>query len=114
MPLKASDIVKKLPEGGKKNCKECGFPTCFAFAMKVAGDSSLLSKCPYLPEEVREELAEALAPPIKLVTIGKGDKAISVGDEEVIYRHEKTFMNPPGIVVLFRDDEDEGEVGWEI
>ena len=114
MPLKASDIVKKLPEGGKKNCKECGFPTCFAFAMKVAGDSSLLSKCPYLTDEVRAELEDALAPPIRLVRIGKGDKAIAVGDEEVIYRHEKTFKNPPGIGVLLRDSEDDAEIERKI
>ena len=48
MPIKGTDIVKKLPEGGKKNCKECGFPTCFAYAMKLASGGTTLDKCPYL------------------------------------------------------------------
>ena len=33
MALKALDIFKLTP---KKNCKDCGFPTCMAFSMKVA------------------------------------------------------------------------------
>ena len=61
MALKASDIQKKLPEGGKKNCKECGFPTCFAFAMKLAAGAISVHKCTYLSEEIKVELEEALA-----------------------------------------------------
>ena len=33
MALKGLDIFKLSP---KKNCKECGCPTCMAFSMKVA------------------------------------------------------------------------------
>ena len=51
MALKGTDVVKRLPEGGKKNCRECGFPTCFAFAMKLAGAGTSLDKCPYLSED---------------------------------------------------------------
>lgn len=105
MALKASDIQKKLPDGGKKNCKECGFPTCFAFAMKIASRSVSVDKCPYLPDEVKIELEEALAPPIKMVTVGSGENAVSVGEEEVMYRHEKTFLREPGIAVLVSDTE---------
>ena len=72
MAIKAGDIQKKLPEGGKKNCKECGLPTCFAFAMKLASRSVSVDKCPYLEDEIKIELTEALAPPIRLVTIGVG------------------------------------------
>ena len=97
MVLKASDIQKKLPDGGKKNCKECGFPTCFAFAMKLATNPPLVEKCPYLPGEVKAQLQEALAPPIKMVTIGVGENALSIGEEEVMYRHEKTFYRLPEI-----------------
>jgi acetyl-CoA decarbonylase/synthase complex subunit gamma len=110
MPLKGTDIVKKLPDGGKKNCKECGFPTCFAFAMKLAAAGTTLDKCPYLPEDIRAELEEALAPPIKLVTIGKGANALQIGNEEVIYRHEKTFVHPPGIGLLVADKEPEAKI----
>ncbi|MBM4324652.1 MAG: acetyl-CoA decarbonylase/synthase complex subunit gamma [Deltaproteobacteria bacterium] len=114
MALKASDIQKKLPEGGKKNCKECGFPTCFAFAMKLASGAVSVQKCPYLPAEVKTELEEGLAPPIRLVTIGTGETAFSMGEEEVIYRHEKTFYRPSGIAILISDKEDEGTISAKI
>lgn len=114
MALKASDIQKKLPDGGKKNCKECGFPTCFAFAMKLASGAVSVQKCPYLPPEVKTELEEGLAPPIKLVTIGTGANAFSIGEEEVIYRHEKTFYRPSGIAILISDKEEEGVISSKI
>jgi len=114
MALKASDIQKKLPEGGKKNCKECGFPTCFAFAMKLAAGAISVHKCTYLSEEIKVELEEALAPPIRLVTIGVGENAFSIGEEEVIYRHEKTFYRSPGIALLISDKEDEGTISGKI
>jgi acetyl-CoA decarbonylase/synthase complex subunit gamma len=107
MALKASDIQKKLPDGGKKNCKECGFPTCFAFAMKLAVLAVSPDKCPYLAAEVKEEMMEALAPPIKLVTIGTGEKAVTIGEEEVVYRHEKTFHRAPGLGLTISDSEEE-------
>ncbi|HEX7364283.1 MAG TPA: (Fe-S)-binding protein, partial [Dehalococcoidia bacterium] len=110
MALKGTDVVKKLPDGGKKNCRECGFPTCFAFAMKLASGGVSLDKCGYLPAEVKAELAEALAPPIKPVTIGIGKNALAIGGEEVIYRHEKTFIHQPGIALLISDNEPEANV----
>src|SRR4030042_6880365 len=110
MALKGTDVVKKLPEAGKKNCRECGFPTCFAFAMKLAGGGVSLDKCPYLPADVKAELEEALAPPIKLVTIGAGDKALKIGNEEVVYRHDKTFVHKPGIALLISDKESDAKV----
>lgn len=114
MAIKAADIQKKLPDGGKKNCKECGFPTCFAFAMKLTSRGTTPDKCPYLSEDVKKELAEALAPPIRLVTVGKGENAISTGEEEVIYRHEKTFYRPTGIAILIQDDEEDEVISRKI
>ena len=105
MAVKGTDIVKKLPEAGKKNCKECGFPTCFAFAMKLASGGATLDKCPYLSTEVKAELEDALAPAIRLVTIGSGSKVVTIGNEEVVYRHEKTFVHSPGIALLVTDKE---------
>jgi acetyl-CoA decarbonylase/synthase complex subunit gamma len=110
MALKGTDVVKKLPDAGKKNCRECGFPTCFAFAMKLAAAGVSLDKCPYLPADVKAELEEALAPPIKPVTIGSGKNALVIGGEEVIYRHEKTFIHQPGIALLISDKEPEAKV----
>jgi acetyl-CoA decarbonylase/synthase complex subunit gamma len=114
MALKGTDVVKRLPDGGKKNCRECGFPTCFAFAMKLAGGGVSLDKCPHLPADVKAELEEALAPPIKLVTIGAGDKALRIGNEEVVYRHEKTFVHQPGVALLISDKEPDVKVDEKI
>jgi len=105
LAIKGTDIVKRLPEGGKKNCRECGLPTCFAFAMKLAAGGIAIGKCPYIPPEVGSELQDSLAPPIRPVTIGTGANALVVGDETVLYRHEKTFVHQPGMAVLIADDE---------
>ena len=112
MPIAGSQIVKMLP--GRKPCKDCGFPTCFAFAMKLASGGATVDKCPYLSEEVKAKLLDALAPPIKLVTIGSGESAVKIGNEEVIYRHEKTFVHPPGIALRISDKEDETEIGQKV
>ena len=105
MAIKGTEIVKRLPEGGKKNCRECGLPTCFAFAMKLASGGIAIEKCPYISPEVSRELEDALAPPIRPITIGTAACALVVGDETVLYRHEKTFVHQPGIGVLIADDE---------
>jgi acetyl-CoA decarbonylase/synthase complex subunit gamma len=112
MPIAGSEIVKMLP--GKKPCKDCGFPTCFAFAMKLASGGASVDKCPYLSEETKAKLLDLLAPPIKLVTVGSGDNAVKVGNEEVIYRHEKTFVHPPGIALLISDKEDNAKIEEKI
>ena len=90
MALTGIQIYKFLP---KTNCKECGFPTCLAFAMKLAAGKVELTLCPYISEEAREKLSEAAAPPIRPVTIGVGDRALKVGGETVMFRHEKRFEN---------------------
>jgi acetyl-CoA decarbonylase/synthase complex subunit gamma len=112
MPIAGSEIVKMLP--GKKPCKDCGFPTCFAFAMKLASGGATVDKCPYLSEEVKAKLLDLLAPPIKLVTIGSGENAVKIGNEEVIYRHEKTFVHSPGITLLISDKEDNAKIEEKI
>ncbi|MGB6874006.1 MAG: acetyl-CoA decarbonylase/synthase complex subunit gamma [Dehalococcoidia bacterium] len=112
MPIAGSEIVKMLP--GKRPCKDCGFPTCFAFAMKLASGGATVDKCPYLSEEVKTKLLDLLAPPIKLVTIGSGENAVKIGNEEVIYRHEKTFVHSPGIALLISDKEDNAKIEEKI
>jgi acetyl-CoA decarbonylase/synthase complex subunit gamma len=107
MALKGAEIIKKLP---KTNCKECGYPTCFAFAMKLATGGAKLEDCPYLPTEVKAELEAAMAPPIKLVTIGTGENAVVIGGEEVMFRHEKTFFHETGIAILISDRERESDI----
>jgi acetyl-CoA decarbonylase/synthase complex subunit gamma len=112
MPIAGSEIVKMLP--GRKPYRDCGFPTCFAFAMKLASGGATVDKCPYLSEEVKTKLLDLLAPPIKLVTVGSGENAVKVGNEEVIYRHEKTFVHSPGIALLVSDREDSAKVEEKI
>jgi len=112
MPIAGSEIVKMLP--GKKPCKDCGFPTCFAFAMKLASGGTTVDKCPYLSEEVKARLLDLLAPPIKLVTVGSGDNALKIGNEEVIYRHDKTFVHSPGIALLISDRDDAARIEEKI
>jgi acetyl-CoA decarbonylase/synthase complex subunit gamma len=114
MPAKGTDVVKKLPEGGKKNCKECGFPTCFAYAMKLASGGATLEKCPHLTAEVKAELEDALAPPQKLVTIGAGANAVPIGNEEVVYRHDKSFINASAMTLLISDKESDAEIDKKI
>lgn len=87
MALKGLDIFKLSP---KKNCKECGSPTCMAFCMKVAQGAVALDKCPYFSEEAKAKLSEATAPPMKTITVGND---IKLGGETVLFRHEKTFVN---------------------
>jgi acetyl-CoA decarbonylase/synthase complex subunit gamma len=101
MALSGLDIYKQLP---KTNCKECGFPTCLAFAMKLAQKGTELSKCPYVTEETRAALDAAAAPPIRLVSLGVGERAVSVGNETVMFRHEKTFVHPPALMLRVADD----------
>ena len=112
MPISGSEIVKMLP--GKKPCKDCGFPTCFAFAMKLATGGATVDKCPYLSSEVKVKLEDLLAPAIKLVTVGTGDNKVQVGNEEVIYRHEKSYVHPPGIAILISDKESDAKVDEKI
>ena len=97
MALTGIEIFKMLP---KTNCKECGFPTCLAFAMGLATAKAELDKCPYVSEEVREKLAEASAPPIRPVKIGMKEGVKTIGGETVMFRHEKTFFNPTLIAGL--------------
>ena len=87
MALKGLDIFKLSP---KKNCKECGSPTCMAFCMKVAQGAVALDKCPYFSEEAKAKLSEATAPPMKTITVGND---IKLGGETVLFRHENTLVN---------------------
>jgi acetyl-CoA decarbonylase/synthase complex subunit gamma len=102
MALSGIQIYKMLPQ---TNCKECGFPTCLAFAMKLAAKQVELSACPYVSEESKAQLAESAAPPIRLVTIRADGHEVKAGNEVVLFRHEKTFYNRPGLFIRVRADE---------
>jgi acetyl-CoA decarbonylase/synthase complex subunit gamma len=107
MALTGIEIFKLLP---KTNCGDCGVPTCLAFAMNLAAGKAELSACPHVSEEATAKLSEASAPPILPVTIGVGDKALKIGGETVMFRHEKRFENPAGIALLISDTMADAEV----
>jgi acetyl-CoA decarbonylase/synthase, CODH/ACS complex subunit gamma len=102
MALSGIQIYKLLPQ---TNCKECGFPTCLAFAMKLAAKQVELSACPYVTEENKAQLAESSAPPIRLITLKGPAGEVKAGNEVVLYRHEKTFYNKPGIFIRINSAE---------
>jgi len=101
MALTGIQIFKLLP---KTNCKECGVPTCLAFAMNLASGKAELDACPYVSDEAREQLSEASAPPIRPVVVGAGVRKATAGGETVQYRHEKTFFNPTLIAGVINSD----------
>jgi acetyl-CoA decarbonylase/synthase, CODH/ACS complex subunit gamma len=107
MALKALDIYKLLP---KKNCKECGDPTCLTFAMKLAGGKADVELCPYLDEQAKSVLGATTRPPIRLVKVGVGERFFKIGEETVLYRHEKTFYHPPGILFRVSDMQSADEI----
>ncbi len=107
MGLSGLGIYKLLP---KTNCKACGFPTCLAFAMQLAAKKVSLDKCPHVSEEAKKTLESAAEPPIKLITIGKGEERIEVGNETVLFRHEEKFYHPSAIGFLLEDTSGEEEI----
>ncbi|RJE47834.1 MULTISPECIES: acetyl-CoA decarbonylase/synthase complex subunit gamma [unclassified Dehalobacter] len=100
MAMSGLDIYKLTP---KTNCKECGFPTCMAFAMKVAAGGAEISKCTHMSDDAMAKLSESTAPLMKVVTFGKGEAECKLGGETVLFRHEKTFVNRNKFAVLFSD-----------
>jgi len=103
MALKGLDIFKLTP---KTNCKECGSPTCMAFAMKVAQGAVELSKCPHMSADALATLSEATAPPMKSIKVGTGDAEYTLGGETVLARHEKTFVSKTRFAVKLSPDMD--------
>ena len=71
MALTGMQIYKNLP---KTNCKDCGLPTCMAFAMQVAAKQRALADCPHISEDGQTALSEASAPPMRLVKIGSAER----------------------------------------
>ncbi len=103
MGLSAIEIYKLLP---KTNCGDCGNPTCLAFAMQLANMKVELSECPHVDQAAQDALGAASAPPIKLVTVGDGEGKLEIGDEKVLFRHDKTFYHAPPLVGMVED-------GWD-
>ncbi len=94
-----------MPEA---NCKKCGFPTCMTFALKIAKGEADISLCPFAPEDLKEVLSQSLKKPQKEILLGHEHKVL-VGGENVLYRHDKTFVNKTAIAVVL----DTSKPNWE-
>lgn len=112
MALTGIEIFKLLP---KINCKKCGFPTCLAFAMKVAQGQANIEQCPEASDEVKAKLKEASSPAIRGIIFGLKNKPIKIGEEQCLFRHEKKFFNPPVLTRRIKDiDENIEELVEEV
>jgi acetyl-CoA decarbonylase/synthase, CODH/ACS complex subunit gamma len=106
MALTGLQIQKLLPQ---TNCKECGANTCLAFAMQLAAKKADLSKCPYASEEAKRILGAASEPPVRLIELG-ADRSLKLGEETVLYRHEKSFAHRTAIAVNINDTDVQNEI----
>ncbi len=71
--------------------------------MKLAAKQVDLGDCPYVTEESKTELAESAAPPIRLIELVGRGRQVKAGNETVLFRHEKTFCNRPGVLINVAD-----------
>ena len=106
MALTGLKIQKLLP---RTNCKECGSNTCLAFAMKLAAKKVELSLCPYASDEAKRILGAATEPPVRGLKLGP-DQGLSLGEETVLYRHERSFVSPTALAVNIDDTAPEAEI----
>ncbi|MCJ7715140.1 MAG: acetyl-CoA decarbonylase/synthase complex subunit gamma, partial [Anaerolineales bacterium] len=104
-------IYKLLPQ---TNCKECDFPTCLAFAMKLAAKQIELAKCPYVSEESAVQLAEASAPPVRPITIKSNGHEVKGGNEVALFRHNKKFFSQPGLFIRVYDDQSADDIKTKV
>ena len=111
MALSGIEIYKLLPQ---TNCKECSFPTCLAFAMKLAAKQVDLDDCPYVEDDAKVALAESSAPPIRLIELRAAGGEAKAGNETVLFRHDKTFYNKPGLFVRVLDTDGEEAIAAKI
>ncbi len=99
MEMTGLQIFKYLPAGKKNefaNCKKCGCPTCMAFALKLAKQNIEIEKCPHISDELFEKYSHSIKHPQNTVEIC----GLKIGGENVLYRHEKTFINPTILAVV--------------
>lgn len=91
--FKYTPAAKKLPH---TNCKECGYPTCMIFSMKLAKQQIEIDKCPYLDDELKDLYQQNIRQAQRTIEIN----GLKIGGESVLYRHEKTFNNPTALAVI--------------
>ena len=111
MGLTGLEIYKQLP---KKNCGECGPPTCLAFAMSLANGKASLESCPYVTDEAKANLEAASAPPIAKIVVGKGQSEYEMGDETELFRHDKRYYHETAMAFLVSDSLNDEELNAKV
>ena len=96
--LSGIDVYKQLP---RTNCRDCGLPTCMAFAMQVASQKVPIDGCPHVSDEARVALGAAQTPP--MATLEFGPHGRRLGGETVLHRHESRFVHPPILALRISD-----------
>jgi len=109
--LRPLDVYKHLPG---TNCAKCGEVNCMAFAAKLIEREKKIEDCPPIFEPKYkaklEGLREVLRPPVKEVTIGVGDRAVTIGGKVCVYRHELTWYRPTALFFDVTDEAPDEEV----
>ncbi|MBR1943789.1 hypothetical protein IJ843_08655 [bacterium] len=106
--LSGLQVFKYLPASKKaenSNCKKCGFPTCMSYALKLAKGQSDIELCPYAPEELKTLISHTLKKAQNEVQLGF-ERKTPVGGEEVLFRHDRTFLAPTALCVVIDTDSD--------
>jgi acetyl-CoA decarbonylase/synthase complex subunit gamma len=106
------NLYKQLPQ---TNCKECGEQTCMAFAAGLIERTKKVEDCKPLIKEKKyakklDALRSIVAPELKMVLIGSGEKQFKVGGEDIMYRHQMTFFNKPPFAYDVTDNMDEAKL----
>ncbi len=106
------NLYKQLPQ---TNCKKCGEETCMAFAAGLISRTRKVEECTPLIDEKKyakklEALRSIVAPELKMVYIGVGEKQVKVGGEDVMFRHQMTFFNKPPFAYDVADNMDEAKL----
>ena len=109
--LSPIDVYMLLP---KTNCKECGEENCIAFATKVVNREVSIDQCPPLLtkkyEKNYKQLSEMLRPAVRELSVGTGERMVTVGGKLVMYRHEFTYFNPTAIAIDVTDEMSDEEM----
>lgn len=96
------------------NCGDCGEKTCLAYASLLKDRKKSLEDCKPLFEpkyaDKASKLMDLLAPEVREVKIGVGARTMTIGGEDVLYRHELTFFNRTALTYDVWDTMDEAEL----
>ena len=105
-------VYKLLPQ---TNCGECGEVNCMTFASTLLERKKTVKDCPPLVKDMKYKtqaanLADLIAPPVKEITFGVGERTTKIGGKQVMYRHDLTYHNPTAIAIDISDKLGDAEI----